>query len=64
MENWAEGLRMEGVMGGEGIKQFLGPSRMAFTSFASSKGKGEMLRQLPGKCLTQVSARSIVLPSS
>lgn len=49
MENWAEGLRMEGVMGGEGVKQSSGPSRMVFTSFASSKRKEEMLRQVPGR---------------
>lgn len=37
MKNWAEGLRMEGVMGGEGVKQFLGPSRMAFTSLPQAR---------------------------
>lgn len=63
MENRAESPRTEGATGSEGVKQFLGPSRMVFTSFASSKEKEEMLRQVPGRCLTQVSACSIVLPS-
>lgn len=49
MENWAEGLSMEGVMGGEGVKQSSGPSRKVFTSFASSKRQEEMLRQVPGR---------------
>lgn len=40
MENWAEGLRMEGVMGGEGVKQSSGPSRKVFNIICLKQKKG------------------------